>query len=92
MNVAQDPFRKANYFFRKADYLRWHRQQSKQQILRSQVGFVDTTSSKPKTCQGCINYHGVAYGTSYDTRTPLICGFHPYGWLDDSACPDWQDS
>lgn len=88
--ALRDPFVKANYLLRKADYMRWHRQQSKQQILRSQVGFVETGSSRPVACLGCDNYHGIAYGYSRDTRTVLICALHPSGWLTDEHCPDWQ--
>jgi len=90
MNAASSPFGQIHYFLRKADYTRWHRQQSKRQILRSQLGFTDATPSRPKSCQGCVNYHGVAYGYSRDTRTALICGFHPFGWQDKNPCPDWQ--
>ncbi|NET33856.1 MAG: hypothetical protein F6K19_17855 [Cyanothece sp. SIO1E1] len=90
MDSAQDPFRQANYLFRKRAHLRWHRQQSKQQILRSQVGFTDKSPSRPQPCQGCTHYHGIAYGNSYATRAILVCGIHPYGWQGESACPDWQ--
>nr|WP_290227850.1 hypothetical protein [Trichocoleus desertorum] len=92
MNTTQDPFQKANYFFRRADYVKWHRQQSKQQILRSQVGFIETAPSRPKACQGCAHYHGVTYGTAYESRNLLICGFHPYGWGNQGTCPDWEGS
>lgn len=89
MDTAQDSFNKANYCFRKADHAQWHRQQSKLHILRSQLGFKEAPPSRPKACQGCVNYHGIAYGCSRDTRTMLICGFHPYGW-DGNSCPDWS--
>lgn len=89
MNAAYDPFGTLHSFLRQADHARWQRLQSKRQILRSQLGFTDLTSSRPKACQGCSNYHGVAYGYSRETRTALICGFHPYGWEADSPCPDW---
>ncbi|KAM3089626.1 hypothetical protein ACKFKG_33335 [Phormidesmis sp. 146-35] len=79
-----------DYLYRKADYIRWHRQQSNQHILRSRLGFNEVASSRPRACQGCANYHGVAYGYDRTTRAPLVCGFHPYGWLTDDACPDWE--
>lgn len=91
MDNTPDPFWKANYLLRKADYDRWHRQQSKQYILRSQLGFTDLTSSRPKVCQGCEHYHGIAYGYRQETRTILVCGFHPYGWQGE-VCPDWKDT
>ncbi|HTL89749.1 MAG TPA: hypothetical protein VL134_10125 [Leptolyngbya sp.] len=81
--------RRIDYLLRKADYVRWHRQQRSQQILRSQQGFNEVEPSRPQACRGCANYHGVAYGYSRD-RVPLICGLHPLGW-DGSECPDWQD-
>lgn len=89
MDAAHNPFSKADFCFRKADYAQWHRQQSKLHILRSQLGFTDVPSSRPKVCQGCEHYHGIAYGHSRDTRAVLICGFHPYGW-QGSTCPDWS--
>lgn len=89
MNAAQYPFGKIHYFFRKADYARWHRLQSKRHILRSQLGFNDLPPSRPKPCQGCAHYHGVAYGYSQGQRTPLVCGFHPFGWQTSDLCPDW---
>ena len=90
--TADCPFGGINYFFRKADYLRWQRQESKRHILRSQLGFTDITPSRPKACVGCINYHGLAYGYTHESRTPLICGFHPYGWQSGGSCPDWCGS
>ncbi|HEY9695773.1 MAG TPA: hypothetical protein V6D10_00665 [Trichocoleus sp.] len=90
MNAASNPFNRANDLIRKADYAHWHRQQSKQHILRSQLGFRDVTSSRPKACQGCAHYHGIAYGHNRATRTMLICGFHPSGWQQDDRCPDWD--
>lgn len=92
MDVAQDPFRQANYRFRKADHERWHRLRSKRHILRSQLGFSDCGTTCPKVCQGCANYHGIAYGYSRTTRAVLVCAFHPYGWQHDSSCPDWTPS
>ena len=68
----------------------WHRQQSKEWILRAQLGFFDKTPSRPKPCMGCLNYHGKAYGNSKDKRTVLICGIHPYGWQAEGNCPDWR--
>lgn len=88
MDAAQYPFGKIHYLFRKADYTRWHRSESKRHILRSQQGFTDAHSSRPKACIGCSYYHGVSYGYNRD-RTPLICGFHPYGWQSQTPCPDW---
>lgn len=90
MEATHNPFKTANYLFRKSSHAQWHRQQSKQQILRSQLGFKDLTSSRPKACQDCVHYHGVAYGYSRATRTMLVCGFHPYGWAEESGCPDWS--
>ncbi|MCS6813044.1 MAG: hypothetical protein NZ772_05655 [Cyanobacteria bacterium] len=84
-----DAFQLANDSIRKADYVRWHRHQSRRQILRSQLGFSLPSSSRPQPCQGCSNYHGIAYGYSKDTRTVLICGIHPNGWHGGDTCPDW---
>lgn len=89
MNTIQDPFNRANYFFRKAAHANWHRQLSKQHILRSQLGFSDITPSRPKACVGCEHYHGIAYGYNKATRAVLICALHPYGWQGD-GCPDWS--
>lgn len=91
MDAAQYPFGKIHYFFRKADHARWHRLQSKRHILRSQLGFTDAPSTRPKSCQGCRNYHGLAYGYTQENRTLLVCDFHPYGWPGDDTCPDWTD-
>jgi hypothetical protein len=82
-------YSRANDICRRTDYARWHRRQSGQQILRSQLGFTDTPSRRPSGCQNCLHYHGIAYGTSRD-RATLICGFHPYGWQSSGDCPDWQ--
>ncbi|MGF1538175.1 MAG: hypothetical protein ACFB4J_17060 [Elainellaceae cyanobacterium] len=87
MTSVFNTFQAANHQFRRADHARWHRLQSKRHILRSQLGFQKTVSSRPKVCIGCIHYHGLAYGQS--PRTVLICGFYPYGWAELSACPDW---
>jgi hypothetical protein len=91
MDAIPDPFKRANYLIRKANYTQWHRTQSKQQILRSQLGFNDIASSRPKACVGCDNYHGVAYGSSQATRAMLVCGIHAYGWHGDIPCPDWTE-
>ncbi|ASC72059.1 hypothetical protein XM38_030130 [Halomicronema hongdechloris C2206] len=90
MSASDEVFFRANYLCRRRAYEQWHRAQSKQHILRSQVGFCERTTSRPPACQGCINYHGVTYGTSQATRTTLICAIHPYGWQQEGACPDWQ--
>ncbi|MBF2020665.1 MAG: hypothetical protein IGR93_11320 [Hydrococcus sp. C42_A2020_068] len=68
----------------------WHRHQSQCQILRAQLGFDRVESSRPLACQGCRHYHGKAYGLTRTTRIRLICGFHPYGWMEKEGCPDWQ--
>ncbi|HEY9818485.1 MAG TPA: hypothetical protein V6D20_22140 [Candidatus Obscuribacterales bacterium] len=89
MNTAYDSFQKANDCFRRSAHQRWHRHQSQLHILRSQLGFSEVASSRPSVCRGCAHYHGVAYGQARDSRTLLICGFHPYGW-QGQTCPDWQ--
>ncbi|MGG6294825.1 hypothetical protein ACQ4M4_10395 [Leptolyngbya sp. AN02str] len=88
MNAPRLAIQRANDCFRKADYARWHRQQSKMHILRSQLGFTDAPSGRPSTCQDCRHYHGIAYGYGHQ-RAVLICGFHPHGWQGEQ-CPDWQ--
>ncbi|MEB3213722.1 MAG: hypothetical protein VKL39_20405 [Leptolyngbyaceae bacterium] len=90
MSPSADHFRTANYRARKVEYDRWHRYQSKIQILRSQLGFYEAKEARPAACKGCTHYHGIAYGQNRDTRTVLVCGFHPYGWQGESSCPDWQ--
>lgn len=90
MDASREPFKRANDLIRKAHYAHWHRMQSKQQILRSQLGFNDIAPSRPKTCIGCEHYHGVAYGYDRTHRTMLVCGFHPYGWHGSAVCPDWK--
>ena len=89
--MAYNPFSEANQrLFRKLHH-RWRTQQSRVQILRSQVGFMEDPGPKrPLPCQGCVNYHGIAYGSTRETRTPLICAIHPQGWLMGPPCPDWQ--
>jgi hypothetical protein len=79
----------ANIVRHRAISQRWHRYQSRCQILRSQLGFNRVDSSRPLTCQGCVHYHGRAYGFKR-SRTLLICGFHPYGWEGEN-CPDWEE-
>lgn len=91
VSITNDLFQRANDLCRRRAYEQWHRGQSKQQILRSQVGFKDPTSSRPKPCQGCDNYHGIAYGQSKAKRQILVCAIHPYGWADSVPCPDWTD-
>jgi hypothetical protein len=90
VSITDDLFNRANARCHRRAYEQWHRVQSKQQILRSQVGFGDTASTKPKPCQGCANYHGLAYGTHRGKRQVLICAIHPYGWQASDHCPDWQ--
>jgi hypothetical protein len=90
MDSTDTPFDRANYLFRKAAHARWHRQVSKQHILRSQLGFTEIPSARPKACRGCSNYHGIAYGYSKENRSILICGSHPYGWHGELPCPDWH--
>ncbi|MEL6221715.1 MAG: hypothetical protein AAFQ57_14745 [Cyanobacteria bacterium J06626_14] len=92
MSLSSDHFRTANYRARKVAYDRWHRYQSKVQILRSQLGFHDATEDRPTVCKGCTHYHGIAYGQHRNARTLLVCGFHPYGWHNSSSCPDWQSA
>lgn len=87
MNASHTRFQTANACFRRSDHARWHRQQSKRHILRSQLGFSKPKTSRPEVCEGCIHYHGIAYGYG-DQRSLLICGFHPLGWLGE-LCPDW---
>ena len=79
----------ANHIGRQRAHQQWHRWQSKRQILRSQVGFVSTSSLRPRACRGCSNYHGLRYGLS-GNRVALTCAMHPFGWHQDGACPDWQ--
>ena len=87
MNAPRPSFQIANACIRKADYARWHRQQSKCHILRSQLGFSAAQTTRPAVCQGCDHYHGIAYGYG-SNRSSLICGIHPLGWEGDT-CPDW---
>jgi hypothetical protein len=75
---------------RARSYRRWHRLQSKLQILRSQLGFTLVTPSRPLPCQGCSHYHGQSYGTQ--ERVRLVCAMHPYGWLDGPHCPDFYSA
>lgn len=90
MSTVPDPFHTANYRLRALAHTHWHRLQSKRHILRSQLGFTDTGEGRPAACRRCIHYHGIAYGQSRETRTTLICGFHPYGWQSAARpCPDW---
>lgn len=91
MDAESPPRRQLHALFRRADYQRWQRLESKRHILRSQLGFVDLTPSRPRPCLGCVHYHGVAYGQTRATRTTLVCGFHPYGWPESGGCPDWSN-
>lgn len=92
MSVTDERFHRANDLCRRRAYEQWQRGQSKQQILRSQVGFRDISTSRPQPCQGCANYHGIAYGTSRARRSTLICAIHPSGWRGGVVCPDWRGS
>jgi hypothetical protein len=83
-------FYQANDVCRRRAYQQWHRRQSKQQILRSQVGFSSLPPSQPQPCRGCANYHGIAYGTRCDRRSLLVCAIHPQGWQGSAGCPDWR--
>ncbi|MBW4462056.1 MAG: hypothetical protein KME47_17715 [Nodosilinea sp. WJT8-NPBG4] len=90
MSVTDELFHRANDLCRRRAYEQWHRRQSKQQILRSQVGFQSLPPTRPQPCQGCINYHGIAYGTSRAKRSTLVCAIHPQGWQGGGGCPDWR--
>ncbi|MEO0824802.1 MAG: hypothetical protein AAFY67_03960 [Cyanobacteria bacterium J06642_9] len=92
MNATEGVFSRANYLLRKKTYVQWHQLQRNTQILRSQVGFTDTSATRPKACAGCANYHGISYGTHRGTRILLVCAMHPYGWHSDKPCPDWYNS
>lgn len=89
MSVSDELFYRANDVSRRRAHTLWHRHQSKQHILRSQVGFSKPASQRPKACMGCKHYHGVRYGTG-EMRVPLVCAMHPLGWYEEIACPDWQ--
>lgn len=90
MALPEDLFSRANARCHHRAYEQWHRIQSKQHILRSQVGFATSVPSRPAPCRRCANYHGIAYGTARDRRQTLVCAIHPYGWGNDGPCPDWQ--
>lgn len=90
--------RSFNYLYRRAGYHDWQRHHRQQQILRSQQGFTQDPEAaladplaRPRVCEGCRHYHGIAYGWTQERRSRLICGFHPMGWQQDSPCPDWED-
>lgn len=85
----RDVFFRANARCRQRAHQRWHQGQRKRQILRSQIGFSDLSTSRPTACSGCANYHGQAYGMQKAHRMVLICAIHPYGWQQNSPCPDW---
>ncbi|WOD39180.1 hypothetical protein [Nodosilinea sp. E11] len=91
MSITDGLFHRANDLCRRRAYEQWQRRQSKQQILRSQVGFRDRPSNRPSPCQGCANYHGIAYGTSRARRSTLVCAIHPQGWQGTGACADWRE-
>lgn len=93
MNAA----RSFDYLYRRSGYRAWDRYYRQQHILRSQQGFAQdpdpespTFFVQPIGCQGCVHYHGVAYGMNREQRSLLVCGFHPMGWQQDSPCPDLQ--
>jgi hypothetical protein len=90
MDRQADPFGTANRSLCKTAYVKFHHQQRRQQILRSQMGFLDTASLRPLTCEGCIYYHGVLYGPRSDLKTLLICALYPKGWEGLGECPDWH--
>lgn len=90
MDLSGDMFARANDRCRQRAHQHWHQGQRKRQILRSQIGFATVAPSRPPPCRGCRHYHGHAYGHRADRRAQLICGFHPYGWQGQDACPDWQ--
>ena len=94
LRPVQSLFDRANESCFHTSYRRWHRQQSKQYILRSQLGFdrPPLESGRPQPCVGCRNYHGVAYGLNSARRSKLICGIHPTGWDLAGPCPDWQET
>ncbi|HEY9889897.1 MAG TPA: hypothetical protein V6D02_15945 [Candidatus Obscuribacterales bacterium] len=92
MTALGDVFFRANDRCRQLAYQNWHQGQRKRQILRSQIGFVETAASRPAACAGCDHYHGHAYGHQRESRIPLICAMHPYGWEMPTPCPDWQGS
>jgi hypothetical protein len=74
-------FDRANFSQRQTVYRYWYRYKSQSYILRTQLGFERLTTSRPQACLNCFHYHGKAYGQTNATRTPLICAFHPYGWM-----------
>jgi hypothetical protein len=89
--MAYNPFGQANQSLFRTLHHRWRQQRSSVQILRSQVGFTEEhPPTQPLPCRGCINYHGIAYGSTREARSRLICAIHPQGWLTSSICPDWQ--
>jgi hypothetical protein len=89
VSVTDELFYRANQVCRRRAYEQWHRGQSKQQILRSQVGFQTLPPTRPNPCRGCANYHGIAYGTSRAKRSLLVCAMHPHGWQGEGDCVDW---
>ncbi|MBD2326201.1 hypothetical protein [Alkalinema sp. FACHB-956] len=65
-----------DYLYRRAGYRAWNRDYRQQQILRSQQGFAQDSDPESPTvfvppieCQGCIHYHGVAYGMNRAQRS-----------------------
>lgn len=90
MSFTDELFHRANEVCRRRAYEQWQRGKSKQQILRSQVGFRAISSTRPGPCQCCTNYHGIAYGTSRVRRSLLVCAIHPHGWQGGGGCADWS--
>jgi len=89
MSQPTHRFQQANDVCRRQAYRQWQRRQSKQHILRFQVGFQEVPPRRPPTCAGCYHYHGLAYGTGTE-RQVLVCAVHPYGWAEAGPCPDWM--
>jgi hypothetical protein len=46
---------------------------------------IEPTLDNHPACLNCRNYHGRVYN-----GVLLVCGMHPYGWMDEN-CPDWED-
>jgi hypothetical protein len=46
---------------------------------------IEPTLDNHPACVNCLNYHGRIYN-----GVLLVCGMHPYGWMDEN-CPDWEN-